>query len=122
MKLAAAVLLLAATPSTNSPTSIDLLLGTPKHATLNGVRLDYDGKEAIINAGRNAGIKRGDRFTVERVIQRLTDPATGEVLSVRRQRLGTLEVRNVEEKVSFATFATADGNQPVRGDLVMAPQ
>src|SRR5205814_9988940 len=48
MKLAAAVLLLAATPSTNSPTSIDLLLGTPKHATLNGVRLDYDGKEALI--------------------------------------------------------------------------
>ena len=77
------------------------IVATAARERWHGLLVDYDGKEAIINAGRNAGIKRGDRFTVERVIQRLTDPATGEVLSVRRQRLGTLEVRNVEEKVSF---------------------
>jgi len=98
------------------------IVATAARERWHGLLVDYDGKEAIINAGRNAGIKRGDRFNVERVIQRLTDPATGEVLSVRRQTLGTLEVKNVEEKVSFATFATADGNQPVRGDLVIAPQ
>jgi hypothetical protein len=38
---------------------------------------------------------------------------------VRRISLGTLEVKSVEEKVSFAAFTTADGNQPIRGDLVM---
>ena len=86
----------------------------PWHALL----VDYDGKEAIINAGRNAGVKAGDHFNVERILQKLTEPATGEVLSVKRARLGTLEVTNVEEKVSFASFTTADGNQPVRGDLV----
>lgn len=86
----------------------------PWHALL----VDFDGKEAVINAGRNAGVKPGDRFNVERILQRLTDPATGEVLSVRRARLGTLEVTNVEDKVSFASFTTADGNQPIRGDLV----
>jgi curli biogenesis system outer membrane secretion channel CsgG len=88
----------------------------PWHALL----VDYDGKEAIINAGRNAGLKPGDRFNVERILQRLTDPATGEVLSVRRARLGTLEVTSVEDRVSFAAFTTADGNQPIRGDLVTA--
>jgi len=90
----------------------------PWHALI----VDYDGKEAAINAGRNAGVKPGDRFSVERIAQKLTDPATGEVLSVKRVSLGTLEVSRVEEKVSFATFATADGNQPARGDLVMAPK
>jgi hypothetical protein len=65
-------------------------------------------------------VKTGDRFNVERILQRLTDPATGEVLSVRRARLGTLEVTSVEDKVSFAAFTTADGNQPIRGDLVTA--
>jgi curli biogenesis system outer membrane secretion channel CsgG len=89
----------------------------PWHALL----VDYDGKEAVINAGRNAGVKAGDHFNVERISQKLTDPATGEVLSVRRISLGTLEVKSVEDKVSFASFTTADGNQPVRGDLVMAP-
>jgi curli biogenesis system outer membrane secretion channel CsgG len=90
----------------------------PWHALL----VDYDGKEAIINAGRNAGVKPGDHFNVERISQKLTDPATGEVLSVRRVSLGTLEVKSVEDRVSFASFTTAEGNQPVRGDLVMAPK
>ena len=90
----------------------------PWHALL----VEYDGKEAVINAGRNAGLKAGDRFNVERIVQRLTDPATGEVLSVRLRTLGTLEIRSVEDKVSFATYKASDGNQPVRGDLVIAPK
>ncbi len=90
----------------------------PWHALL----VDFDGKEAVINAGRNAGVKAGDRFSVERIAQRLTDPATGEVLSVRRRTLGTLEVTNAEDKVSYATFTSSDPNPPVRGDLVIAPK
>ena len=97
------------------------IIATAARERWHGLLVDFDGKEAIINAGRNAGIKPGDHFNVERVTQKLTDPATGEVLSVRRRTVGTLEVKNVEDKVSFARFATADGNQPVRGDLVMAP-
>src|SRR5205085_1914626 len=87
-----------------------------------GLLVAYDGSEAVINAGRNAGIKPGDHFNVERVAQKLTDPATGEVLSVRRRAVGTLDVKSVEDRVSFASFTTADGNQPVRGDLVIAPK
>ncbi|MGZ3256791.1 MAG: CsgG/HfaB family protein [Croceibacterium sp.] len=90
----------------------------PWHALL----VDFDGKEAVINAGRNAGVKAGDRFTVERIAKRLTDPATGEVLSVRRLTLGTLEVKSVEDKVSFAAYTPSDPNQPARGDLVFAPK
>jgi curli biogenesis system outer membrane secretion channel CsgG len=95
------------------------IIDTAARQPWHGLLVDYDGKEAVINAGRNAGIKAGDHFSVERIIQKLTDPATGEVLSVRRATLGTLEVKGVEEKVSFASFTTADGNQPARGDLVV---
>ncbi|HXZ47877.1 MAG TPA: CsgG/HfaB family protein [Usitatibacter sp.] len=98
------------------------IVATAAREPWHGLLVDYDGKEAAINAGMNAGIKPGDHFTVERIAQKLTDPATGEILSVRRVVLGTLQVTRVEEKVSFATFATQDGNQPARGDLVMAPQ
>ena len=88
----------------------------PWHALL----VDYDGQEAVINAGRLAGVKPGDRFAVMRVARRLTDPATGEVLAVRRVRLGTLEVKSVEEKISFASYRAEDPNAPTRGDLVVS--
>jgi len=88
----------------------------PWHALL----VDYDGKEAVINAGRAAGVKAGDRFAVERITRRLTDPATGELLSVRRTRLGWIEVKSIEEKVSTASYVAEDPNVPVRGDLVVA--
>ena len=98
------------------------IIATAAREPWHGLLVDYDGKEAVINAGRNAGVKPGDHFNVERIAQKLTDPATGEVLSVRRIVLGTLEVKSVEEKVSFASFTTAEGNQPARGDLVMTPK
>lgn len=89
----------------------------PWHALL----VDINGKDAVINAGRTAGVKPGDRFNVERVTQRLTDPATGEVLTVRRAILGTLVVTGVEDKASFATYTASDPNVPARGDMVVAP-
>jgi hypothetical protein len=36
--------------------------------------VDYDGKEAVINAGRNAGVKPGDP----------NQPARGDIVSVAR--------------------------------------
>ena len=90
----------------------------PWHALL----VDINGKDAVINAGRNAGVKPGDHFNVERITQRLTDPATGEVLTVRRATLGTLEVTGVEDRVSFATYAPSDPNVPARGDMVVMPK
>ena len=95
------------------------IIATAAREPWRALLVDYDGKEAVINAGRNSGVKTGDHFTVQRIMQRLTDPATGEVLSVKRVTLGTLEVTNVEDKVAFATFTTAEGNQPARGDLVV---
>ena len=58
----------------------------------------------------------------EHVVGTLTDPATGEVLSVRRKMLGTLEITSVEEKIAFGAFSSTDPLKPVRGDLVVMPR
>jgi curli biogenesis system outer membrane secretion channel CsgG len=81
--------------------------------------VEIDGKELAINAGSGSRLKEGDRFQVERVVKKLTDPATGEVLSVRRKTLGTVVIKSVEQKVSFGVFESTDPQKPVRGDLVV---
>ncbi len=101
--------------------AVGAIIATTDRQPWRALLVDYDGKEAVINAGRIAGVKAGDHFELMRITQRLTDPATGEVLSARRMHLGTLEVKSVEDKVSFAAYHADDPNAPMRGDLVMLP-
>ena len=89
----------------------------PWHALV----VEVEGRNVAINAGRGSRLRKGDRFRVERVLNKLTDPATGEVLSVRRKTLGTLEIKNVEEKISFGVFKATDKQPPARGDIVVLP-
>ena len=84
--------------------------------------VEVDGRNVAINAGSSSRLKEGDRFRVEHIVKKLTDPATGEVLSLRRKTLGTVEIKSVEEKVSFGVFDASDPQKPVRGDLVVMPR
>lgn len=84
--------------------------------------VEVDGPNVAIDAGSSSRLKQGDRLQVEHIAKILTDPATGEVLSVRRKTLGTLEISSVEEKVSFGAFHATDAQKPVRGDLVVLPR
>jgi len=90
----------------------------PWHALV----VEVDGRNMAINAGSNSGLRKGDRFRVEHIVGKLTDPATGEVLSVRRKTLGTVEVKSVEERIAFGVFERADPQKPARGDLVVLPR
>ncbi|MEX2450365.1 MAG: CsgG/HfaB family protein [Rhodospirillales bacterium] len=83
-----------------------------------GQVVDFDGKEIYINAGARSGIKKDDVFMVERVIKRLTDPTTGEVLSIRKKELGIVKIIGVESKVSFGSFQPLETIPPQRGDFV----
>lgn len=83
-----------------------------------GQVVDYDGKELYINAGQRAGIKRGDKFMIERVVKKLTDPVTQEVLLIRKKALGILEITGVEQKISFGPFKPLEVAAPKRGDFV----
>lgn len=81
--------------------------------------VELEGANMAINAGSASRVKEGDQFRVEHIVAKLTDPATGEVLSVRRKTLGTVRITAVEEKVSFGTFEASDPQKPLRGDLVV---
>lgn len=79
--------------------------------------VEYDGKRVFINAGARSGMKVGDQFMIERAGKMLTDPSTGEVLSVRKEEIGVLRLTKVEEKIASGTFSALSSKPPQRGDF-----
>ena len=62
-------------------------------------------------AGSAAGVKPGMRFEVYAEGEAIKNPATGEVLSVKKTRYAVLRVTKVEEKLAWADIVkTFDDN------------
>ena len=95
------------------------IVATSEREPWQALVVDFDGLDMAINAGSAAGVQVGDRFSVERITQKLTDPATGELLSARRRPLGTLVVKQVEPKLAFGAFNATDPEKPARSDVVV---
>ena len=70
---------------------------------------------AYLNIGADDNIAPGTVLHVYRKNRALTDPATGAVLEVLMDNVGSVEVQEVREKVS--TAKVVDG-VPIRGDIV----
>jgi curli biogenesis system outer membrane secretion channel CsgG len=82
-----------------------------------GVIVSVSEQSIIINLGQNYGINAGQKFTVRRQGETLTDPATGEILGNSEGAVvGTIEVTSTREKLSYCKLA--DGELPARGDAV----
>jgi len=86
-----------------------------------GLVVDYDGTDLYINAGSSSGMKAGDKLVIERIAKTLTDPATGEVLKIQKQKIGLITLTSVDEKISSGSFQPLDISKPQRGDLVSMP-
>jgi len=84
-----------------------------------GQVVDVEDGNLIINVGLRAGAKHGDVFSIERTSRQYTDPTTGEVLGSRRERLGTVNLMDVQDKISSGIFTPASNIAPRRGDLVV---
>jgi curli biogenesis system outer membrane secretion channel CsgG len=83
-----------------------------------GVVVSVSEQNIIINLGENYGIASGQRFTVRRQGETLTDPSTGEILGKSEGAVvGTLEVTSTRDKLSYCKLA--DGEMPARGDMVV---
>lgn len=80
--------------------------------------VEVEGAGLYISSGANAGLKAGDQFMIERVVKKLTDPTSGEVLSIRKAQLATVTLTSVEPKISYGSFAPIGADAPQRGDLV----
>lgn len=61
-----------------------------------------DGGRVALTAGSAAGVKEGMRFEVYAEGDAIKNPATGEILSVKKTKYAVLRVTSVEEKLSWA--------------------
>jgi curli biogenesis system outer membrane secretion channel CsgG/Flp pilus assembly protein TadD len=69
----------------------------------------------IINAGNNAGIKIGNRLSIERMTDVVRDPMSGQVIKALTSPVGELEITEIEE--NSATGKMLSGSYPQVGDL-----
>ncbi len=97
-------------------TALASLAVDDKRAPWTGLVVDVRGETIILNAGADQNVGVGMTFGVYRRGETLTDPGTGEVLDVDIQRLGSVQVESVRDKVSNARMV--EGQSPSRGDLL----
>ena len=99
--------------------AVDLIARDANSFPWTGLVVVYEEGNVYLNAGSKDGIKPQDQFYVERVVRVLTDPQSGQVLSVRKQKLGLVEIFEVDEKIAIGTYQADLPDPPQRGDLLV---
>lgn len=74
---------------------------------VSGLVADVSGNTLILNVGKKAGIKVGDKLAVSRPVRTITDPATGKVIKAIVDKVGEATVTEVDADSATATFAGA---------------
>jgi curli biogenesis system outer membrane secretion channel CsgG len=98
--------------------STGLIAGNTKLTTrtivVEGLVAAVEGDTIVLNVGVKTGIKVGDQLSVERVTREIKDPATGQVIRRMTNKLGVVQVTEVDEisavckVVSGAAFKVGD--------------
>jgi curli biogenesis system outer membrane secretion channel CsgG len=99
--------------------AVDFIAKDANDQPWSGLVVTYEDGNIYINAGARDGVKVQDQFYIERVIRQLTDPQTGEVLSVNKKKLGEVRITGIEEKIAFGTYLPVLPDLPQRGDAVV---
>ena len=64
----------------------------------------------IVNGGTNHGFREGAVFSVRAAARRITDSATGDVISLLAgDRVGTIRIEYVQERIAFASIVDGAG-------------
>jgi curli biogenesis system outer membrane secretion channel CsgG len=89
----------------------------PAHTlVISGVVADATGNTLIINVGKKAGVKVGDKLAVSRQVRVVKDPTTGKVIKSVEDKVGDATVTEVDDDSATATFT---GSGPAKvGDVV----
>jgi curli biogenesis system outer membrane secretion channel CsgG len=83
---------------------------------ISGVVADATGNTLIVNVGKKAGVKVGDKLTVTRQVRVVKDPTTGKVIKSVEDKVGDALVTEVDDDSATATFT---GSGPAKvGDVV----
>jgi curli biogenesis system outer membrane secretion channel CsgG len=83
---------------------------------VSGVVADVSGNTLILNVGKTAGIKVGDKLTVSRPVRVVKDPTTGKVIKSIVDKVGEATVTEVDNDSATVTFSGAGGAKV--GDIV----
>lgn len=98
--------------------AVKFIASTMEDYDIEGAVVTVAGKRVIINLGSSRGVSVGERFSVRKDGEVLTDPTTGEVLDrIEGEVTGELEVTQVREKIAYCKLV--DGTMPERGDTVV---
>lgn len=76
-----------------------------------------ENKRVYISLGYSDGVKKEDKYIVYREGAAITDPRTGEVLAVEKDKLAVLEIEDVQLKYSIAKISKKKGEFK-RGDKI----
>jgi len=83
---------------------------------VNGLVADVSGTTLIINVGKKAGVKVGDKLTISRQVRVVKDPATGKVIKSVEDKVGEITVTEADNDSATGTFS---GSGPAKiGDVV----
>jgi curli biogenesis system outer membrane secretion channel CsgG len=74
------------------------------------------GQQVVLNVGSKAGVKVGDRLSIERVSQEIKDPATGKVIRRLSSSLGIVRVVDVDSDSAVGDVVSGSGFKV--GDMV----
>jgi len=77
--------------------------------TVEGLVAAVDGKQVILNVGTKAGVKVGDRLSVQRMSQEIKDPATGKVIRRLSSEVGVVRVTEADDESSVAEIESGTG-------------
>ncbi len=87
---------------------------------IEGLVADATNGILILNVGKKAGLKVGDRLAVSRPGREIKDPATGRVLKRITDNLGEVAITEVDDLSATGKF-TGTG-EPKVGDIVKTPE
>jgi hypothetical protein len=74
-----------------------------------GLVAAVDGDIVVLNVGGRAGVKQGDQLSIERVTREIKDPATGQVIRRMTQKIGVVEVTDVDDGSSVCKIVSGTG-------------
>jgi curli biogenesis system outer membrane secretion channel CsgG len=100
--------------------STDVITANPKlqvrQVVVEGLVAFVNGGTVVLNVGRGAGLQVGDQLSVERVTAEITDPATGKVIRRMTDKLGVVEVTELDDVSAVCRIVTGSDFQV--GDAV----
>jgi hypothetical protein len=73
--------------------------------SVSGLVADVSSGTLIVNVGKKAGLKVGDKLDVSRQVRVVKDPSTGKVIKAITDKIGVATITDVDDDSATASFS-----------------